>query len=272
MKLSLTAAIGGTHYGAIVICGPIHEIFHQIAKLGYDGMELHLLHPSHIDRNEVKKLMVQYGLDITTIGTGMAAKMEGLTFADPDPTVRQQAVLRIKEHIVLAAFLNSAVTIASLMGRVGDDAKDRSVRHSAALACLEECCEASTKAGVTILLEPLNRYESDYVNTVEDALSIMKQIGSPSLKLLADTFHMNIEEVDIAASLRKAGANLGLVHLADSNRQAPGHGHLNFRDVIKTLRDIHYQGYLSFEVLPIPNPLKAAEHAIRYVKEIALNL
>jgi sugar phosphate isomerase/epimerase len=154
------------------------------------------------------------------------------------------------------------------MGRVGDDPKERTTRHSAALDCLEACCKAATKEGVTLLVEPLNRYESDYLNTVQDALDIMKQVESPNLKLLADTFHMNIEEVDIAASLRKAGSKLGLIHLADSNRQAPGYGHLDFRGVIKTLQDIHYQGYLSFEVLPVPDPEKAAEQAIRYVKEI----
>jgi sugar phosphate isomerase/epimerase len=100
----------------------------------------------------------------------------------------------------------------------------------------------------------------------------MEQIGSPNLNILADTFHMNIEEVDIAASLRGAGSKLGLIHLADSNRQAPGYGHLDFRGVIKALQDIHYQGYLSFEVLPIPNSQKAAEQGIRYVKEISGNL
>ena len=272
MRLSLTAAVGGTHYGAIVIYGPIHEIIPKVAKLGYDGMELHLLHPGHVDKNEVRNLAVQYGLGIVTIGTGMAARMEGLTFGDPDPAIRQRTVLRIKEHILLAAFLNSAVTLGSIMGRVGDDAEERSVRRSAALDCLEECCQAATKEGVTLLLEPLNRYESDYLNTVQDALGIMEQIGSPNLNILADTFHMNIEEVDIAASLRGAGSKLGLIHLADSNRQAPGYGHLDFRGVIKALQDIHYQGYLSFEVLPIPNSQKAAEQGIRYVKEISGNL
>jgi sugar phosphate isomerase/epimerase len=234
-------------------------------------MEIHLLQPSEIDRNEAKELMAYYDLDIVTIGNGMLARMEGLTFADPSPKIRQRVITRIKEQIALAAFLNSAVTIGSIMGRIGDDAMERSVRRFSAIVCLEECCRVAAEAGVTLLLEPLNRYEGDYVNTVEDGLSIIQQIGSPNLKLLADTFHMNIEEPNIETSLKKAGRHLGLVHLSDSNRQAPGYGHLNFHDVIKTLQGILYDGYLSFEVLPVPDSQKAAEHAIRYVKGIETN-
>jgi sugar phosphate isomerase/epimerase len=83
------------------------------------------------------------------------------------------------------------------------------------------------------------------------------EIGAPNLKLLADTFHMNIEEADMPASLKAAGSLVGHVHLADTNRQAPGHGHLDVAAVLKTLDAIGYQGHLSFEVLPLPTPAQA---------------
>jgi sugar phosphate isomerase/epimerase len=83
---------------------------------------------------------------------------------------------------------------------------------------------------------------------------------------LADTYHMNIEEVDMAASLRRAGARLGHIHLVDSNRQAPGHGHCDLSGLVQTLCDVGYQGHLSFEVVPLPSPQQAAEDSICTVR------
>jgi sugar phosphate isomerase/epimerase len=138
--------------------------------------------------------------------------------------------------------------------------------------CLEECCKVAAGKAVTVFLEPLNRYESDYVNTVDDVLKIIRQLGLSNVKVLADTFHMNIEEVNLSDSLKRAGPSLGFVHLADSNRQAPGHGHLDIRGVLGALKELGYQGYLSFEILPLPTPRQGAEDAIRCVKGILSDL
>ena len=272
MKISLTATQSEAPGGAIIMRGSPGDAFALASQLGYDGVELHIHHPSQFNRDEVKKLVEKYGLGIPTLGTGMAATQEGLTFSDPDPEVRRQAVIRIKEHIALAAHLNSAVTIGSINGRLGNDPQKRPIHREAALDCLKECSKAAAEAGVTILLEPLNRYECDYLNTLEEGVKVIRQIGTPSLKLLADTFHMNIEEADITASLRTAGSELGHVHLADSNRQAPGYGHLDVRGVLRVLREMGYRGYLSFEILPLPTFRQAAEDAIRTVKKILSKL
>ncbi len=103
-------------------------------------------------------------------------------------------------------------------------------------------------------------------------MGVIREIGMSNLKLLADTFHMNIEEVDIAASLRRAAPALGHIHLADSNRQPPGYGHLDVRGVLQVLRDMDYQGYLSFEVLPLPNVRQATTDAVHTVKKIMSGL
>jgi len=272
MKTALTVTPSEARFAPILLRGEIADAFVLAAELDYDGVELHLRQLSDIDRAATCKLVADYGMGVPTLGTGMAAGEDGLTFADPDPEIRRRAVERVSEHIDLAADLDSAVTIGSLSGQLGSDMQQRPVRRAAALACLEKCCQIAAAVGVTILLEPINRYECDYMNTVEDALGVIKQIGAPNLKLLADTFHMNIEEADIAASLRRAGPNLGHVHLADSNRQAPSHGHLDVRGVLQALGDINYQEYLSFEVLPLPNPRQAAEDAIRTVRNILSDL
>jgi sugar phosphate isomerase/epimerase len=267
MKVALTATPSVARFAPILLRGDVADAFRLAAELGYQGVDLHLRQPDDIDRTAVKKLAADHTLGIPTVGTGMAAGEDGLTFADPDPEVRRRAVERIKEHIRLAAYVESAVTIGLLNGRLGNDEQQRVSRRAAAQECLAECCRAAADVGVIILLEPLNRYECDYLNTLADVVDTIQTVGAPNLKLLADTFHMNIEEADLPASLRQSAAWLGHVHLVDTNRQAPGRGHLNIRDILHTLQDIGYQGYLSFEVLPLPGSRLAAEQAIRTVQE-----
>ena len=266
MKIALTATPSQARFAPIVLRGGIEGAFASAAELGYDGVELHLRQPGDINASAARKLCLEYGLGVPTLGTGMAAGEEGLTFSDPNPDIRHKAVERIREHIALADYLHSAVTIGLIRGRLGNDAAQRPARRAVGLACVDACCRAAQACGVTLLLEPLNRYESDYLNTIEETLDAIEEIGAPNLKVLADTFHMNIEEVDMAAALRQAGSRLGHVHLVDSNRQAPSYGHLDIGSILQALSGIHYQGYLSFEVLPLPESRRAAEDAICFTR------
>lgn len=249
-------------------CRPA-DVMAIAAELGYDGIELHLRHAGDIDRASVREQAARYGLSVPTLGTGLAAGLDGLSFASSDRAVRRQAVECVQGHIALAAYLNARVIIGSLSGRVGSDPVQRTALRSAALECLDEICQDASKVGVTVLLEPLNRYECDYLNTVQDVLEVIAELGASNLQVLADTFHMNIEEVDLPTSLRLAGNKLGHVHLADSNRQAIGHGHLDAAGVIATLEDMKYQHFVSFEVFPVPNSRQATEDAIRTARHIA---
>jgi sugar phosphate isomerase/epimerase len=198
------------------------------------------------------------------------AAADGLSLSHPHPDVRARTVKRVRGHIELAAEIGSAVTVGVLSGKLGDcGAEERRTRRTWALESLMELCRLARWVGVTVLLEPLNRYECDYINRLSDVTAIAAEIGAPNLKLLADTFHMNIEEVDLAASLKAAGPILGHVHLADTNRQAPGHGHLDIAAVLAALNEIGYQGYLSFEVFPLPDARTAIRDGIAAVRAAA---
>jgi sugar phosphate isomerase/epimerase len=236
--------------------------------LGYDALEIHLLNPRDVDRDAVNALRIRHGISIPTLGTGMAAGMEGLTFTDSDPAVRARAVERILRQIDLAAVLHSGVTIGLIYGSLGKDPALYLQKKEAALGCLKECCRYAEQKGVVLFLEAINRYEMDSLCTLEEALGEVRKAGSGSLKVLADTFHMNIEEIDVLGSLRHAAEYLGHIHLSDSNRQAPGHGHLDVAAVLRTLREIGFQGCLSFEVLPLPDPESAARDAITNVRRL----
>jgi 5-keto-L-gluconate epimerase len=271
MKIALTATPSEARFAPILWRGRVEDAFELAAELGYDGVELHLRSPSDIELKAVRALQEKHGLGVPTIGTGMAAGEDGLTFSDPDSEVRRRAVARVTEHIRLAATIGSAVTIGLIRGKLGTD-QQREARRSAILDCVQQCCSLATAEGVTLFLEPLNRYEADDLRTLDQAAEMIRELNAPNLKLLADIYHMNIEEVDITASLRRYAAVLGHVHLVDSNREVPGHGHVDIRAILQSLVAINYQGYVCFEALPLPDARRAASDGIRTVREILASL
>jgi len=267
MKLAFTATPSLARFAPMLWRGRVEDAFALARELGYDGVEIHLRSPEDVDRTALRALQDKYNLGVPTLGTGMAAGEDGLTFSDPDAAVRRRAVARIQEHIRLATSLGSAVTLGLIRGRLGRD-EHRPARRAAMLACLDECCRLAAAEGVTLLLEPINRYEIDDLATLDQAAEVIRELGAPNLKLLADTFHMNIEEVDLGTSLRRHASLLGHVHLVDSNREVPGHGHIDMKAILQVLLETGFQGYLSFEVLPLPEPRQAALDGMRTVQKI----
>ncbi|RED64055.1 sugar phosphate isomerase/epimerase family protein [Cohnella lupini] len=115
------------------------------------------------------------------------------------------------------------------------------------LDSLSKLNESALASGAELLLEPLNRYEDHMINRLEDAASLIREGGFKGVKVMADFFHMQIEEPDISASLRAAGELVTHVHLADSNRLQPGYGHTDFRAGFRTLKEIGFTGYMAVE-------------------------
>ncbi len=124
--------------------------------------------------------------------------------------------------------------------------------------------------GARLALEPINRYETDLIPTLSDAASLMEEAGTGATGILADSFHMNIEEVDIEESIRRHGRLLTHFHVADSNRWPPGGGHLDFEKILSTLKGTGYGGFVSVECLPKPDPGGAARRAIEHLRALGL--
>lgn len=134
-----------------------------------------------------------------------------------------------------------------------------------------EICLYAEKSGVDILIEPINRFEgyAGFINNFDDALSVIGEVDAPNLGVLADFFHMNIECVSICESLRDASDRVRHVHLADSNRLAPGCGHIDFSAVLRTLADIGFDGYMSLDCVPAkPDVNTFLEKSIAYMKQL----
>jgi sugar phosphate isomerase/epimerase len=148
-----------------------------------------------------------------------------------------------------------------MQGRHGDGV-DQATAMAYLADALEELGEFAAQQGVILIYEPLNRFETNLVNTIESGLHLLDQLSTRNVKLLADLFHMNIEEASIADSIRQGGDQIGHVHFVDSNRKPAGNGHIDLTSVSAALAEINYQGYVSAEALPWPDSLTAAKTTI----------
>ncbi len=265
MKLSIVISTQPASFSALAYKGKLSENIAKIKELGYDGVELAVRDPRLLEISEIKKLTVDQNFPVSAIGTGQAYGEEGLSFSDPDKTVRQKAIDRVKDQIDLANELNSLVIIGLIRGIVRRGA-NAAVAEQWILEALHEC--ASMNKDVRLVIEPCNRYEANTVNTVDDGIKLVDKIGMSNVGLLLDTFHMNIEEPDILKSIENAGSRIFHFHIADSNRWYPGAGHVDFQKVVETLYKIGYEGFISAEILPLPDSDTAARETVKYMRKL----
>jgi sugar phosphate isomerase/epimerase len=266
MKLSMVVSTSPTTFEAVAFQGEVANHLRALKAMGYEGVELAIRDPGSVDGPALRALLQEVGLAVPALGTGQAYLADGLSFTNPSKGIRRAAVARIRAHIHLAAELGAMVVLGLIRGKVEGVPREQAVEWM--LECLRECAQVAEDAGVRLVLEPVNRYESNLINTFEEALEVIREVGSSSLGLLGDTFHMNIEEPSIEGSLRLGGSLLWHVHVADSNRRAPGLGHLDFPSILRTLQEVGYSGYLSAEILPFPDPHAASLQTVRYLKEV----
>jgi sugar phosphate isomerase/epimerase len=174
--------------------------------------------------------------------------------------------VRTKAVIDLAAFLNAIVNIGRLRGRLAwlgpvPDPKKIAIER------IHTVADYAAQKGVRITLEPINRYETDFLFSAKDSLEFVDQVGCDNVGLMLDLFHMNIEDESIEEGLKMAGERLWHVHIADSNRHYPGSGHLCYKAIFETLNQMKYAGYVSAELLPLPDPDTAAAKTITFLKK-----
>lgn len=268
MKIGLAVAPENALPSAFVVFRDKLEIsLAKAARLGYDGVELALLDPQQVDRRRIRAALAEHGLGLPVISTGQVFSEGKVWFTHPEERIRRAAVERIKGLIDLAAEFGAMVNIGRVRGYI-HEGETHEVAEGRFLAGLAECADHAAGAGVTMILEPVNRYEINYINSVPQAVAALGKLGRPNVKVMPDTFHMNIEDVSITGSLAAASALVGYVHLADSNRWAPGQGHLDFPAIIAALRSIGYDGYVTAEILPYPDPDTAAQQAIAYLRQV----
>ncbi len=226
-------------------------------EMGFDAVEVFPPGPDAVPQNELRRLLGDHKLKLAAVGTGAGWVKHKLTLTLPAAEARKKARDFVRSMIEFAGPLGAPVIIGSMQGRWQDEV-DRPTAFGYLSDALNELGEHAKQYNVPLIYEPLNRYETNMVNTVAGGLELLGKLSTQNVVLLADLFHMNIEEADIAAALKAGGSKIGHVHFVDSNRRAAGMGHLSYAPIARALAEIEYKGYCSAEVLPYPDSKAAA--------------
>ncbi len=224
------------------------DLVHKIKSMGFDIIEIPVENTSLIDWSKLKGLVRELDLKVTISGAFGAER----DISGQDSKIRANGLKYIQDCIGIAAFMGSPIFGGPLYSAVGktrfisDEQKKR--ERAWCVDNLRLAGKTAAENGILLGLEPLNRFESDMVNTVDQALSIVREVDTPNLKIQLDTFHGNIEEKNIGDSIRKIGKDL-LCHVQgnESDRGTPGTGNLDWFGIKNALVDIGYDGAIVIE-------------------------
>ena len=219
----------------------------RLARFGYDGVDL-VGEPSRYNAAEVRELLQKYNISASSLCAVFNTERD---FVSADPTIRRQAVDYVKECVDFAKAVGAhsiSVQASACMKTVAQALFEQEWQW--AVEGLRAAGEYALTANVRLTLEAWNRYETHFINRLSQALKMVNEIDLPNVGVMGDTYHMNIEETDMAEALREVGDKLYYLHIADSNRAAPGRGHIDFEPIARALRDINYDGWVSMELLP----------------------
>lgn len=232
------------------------EGFRWVREQGFDAVEVILADPKLLDVEALRAALSSCGLPVSTVSTGQAMAMEGLSMCAASSEVREATFRRLCEDLDFSAQIGKPnVTVGLIRGTGGK--LERETEYELLLGEMRRVVQYAEKTGVRINFEPINRYECKLCNSTAEGRQLLQALGDPpAAGILYDTFHSNIEDADMLAAIRENAGHISHVHLADSNRHLPGEGHIDFPAVLRTLEQAGYAGYASLEVLNLPS----AEH------------
>ena len=252
----------------VALRGSIEEICATAKRTGYDAIELHIREPKRYDPLIIRKTAESYGLHICAVANGMEYTVNGLSLVDDDMNKRESALVRILEHADFAAALDARLIVGIMRGNVprGRDPKEYLERFSEALSRI---CDYAEKKQIRVVLESILRYINNYLCGVMETMDFICAQNRKVLSLHIDTHSMAMEESNMKESILYCrNKPLGYVHYSDNNRKYPGAGALDFLDITKGLIEISYNGYITVECLPWPNPEESAQRAFDYMNSI----
>lgn len=244
--------------------GPLERSLERLQAIGYDGAEFMTVDPKRLNWEEVKSILNQTNMAATLVCTGEIFGQMGLSFTDPDAGVREEALSRLEDIIDFAGAIGANINIGRVRGRYHDDIMPEQTEEWAVEAC-QRLSDYGKEKNTYIALEEVCFEETNFLNSLEQAMTFIKRIGRSNFKLMMDVFHMHIEEKSMEDSLRRYAGETINIHLTDSNRRYPGQGGLNFDSIIRTCAESGYEGPFCTEIFQYPDMETAAVKSYEYL-------
>lgn len=216
----------------------------QIARLGLGGAELNIVNPDEFDLDTLEAELAARELTMSAYATGGDANANGLSISAPDDDLRRRSVERCKRYIEVASRFRSSIILGFMKGGPGGDVP---ARRRLLVESLREIAPVADSLGVAVQLEATNHYEAACAVTVAETVGLAEESGKQAVRVLPDTYHMNIEEPDMAATLVRFAGSYVNVHLSDNNRYFPGFGGIDFGRVLAVLGALGYEGSFGIE-------------------------
>lgn len=251
--------------------GPIATSFRELAELGYDGVELMTLNPQELDWVYIKETAEKYNLIVCIVCTGEIFGQLGLSYTNPDEKNRREAIVRTKEIIDFASYLGANINIGRIRGAFCKElSQEETIRL--AVEAFQELSDYAAPKSVNIALETVTIMQTNFINTMDEAVDMIKRVGRKNFGLMMDIFHMNIEEKNLYEAIHQYRDYNLHVHLADNNRRYPGHCGLDFTRILETFQSCGYDGNFCTEIFQLPSMKEAAKGAIEHLNTILQNV
>jgi sugar phosphate isomerase/epimerase len=244
----------------------LRPIVETLRDAGYHGVEFNLTEPSGVDLTELHALVEQSGLVVPSFLTG-EAYADGLCLSSPNEAIRRRAVERLIRYLDIARQFNAVLVVGLLQGLRRDE-PDGDVANRRIAECLKAVADAATTKEVDLVIEPVNHLQVGFNNTVAEVRSLIASIGSPRVKPMVDTVHLNIEEHSLTQPILDCRGVLRHVHLCESNGGLFGTGHIDFAAVRDALERIAYDGFASVKVYRHATAEVAARTSIEHLRRI----
>jgi len=226
-----TAAFDDSHF----------SLLPAIKAAGFDGVELPLINPDQVNAGAIRRAMSANALECNFC----SVIPSGLSAISDDPEVRRKTRAHLETCIQVAADAGGRLIAGPIYSPVGYLPGRR--RNDEEWKRAVECYQSLGSHGVGLAIEPLNRFETYFLNTAADAAALCDAVDRPEIGVLFDTFHANIEEKDVASACRSLGRHLKHVHTCENDRGTPGTGHVDWAALFNVLRELKYDGWLTIE-------------------------
>jgi D-psicose/D-tagatose/L-ribulose 3-epimerase len=255
MKFAVNALIWTTEFD--------HRSFALLPQLrqhGFDGFEVPVFEPAKVQADSIRRVLAETELECTVC----AILPAGMNPISEDPEIRRKTRQHLLDTIKVTADLGSSLMAGPLYAPIGHlpGRRRTSYEWQWAVECFHSLGETLKAHQVALALEPLNRFETYFLNTAADAAKLCEEINQPNIGVLLDTFHTNIEEKDVAAAFRQVGRKLKHVHACENDRGIPGSGHVDFPGIAAALTEIGYDGWVTIESFGYSHKELAAAAAI----------